>query len=292
MLQDRIISTLRFFDLQNLPLTLFELHKFLIADSPAALEDVLNDAKELEKQGKLKAWHGYYFLPGKQELVKTRLSNYEFGITREKLINKYGPKLAYVPFVRSVSLAGSQALGQEKSSSDIDLFIITAPRRMWTARTFVTAYFHIFGVRRHGKFIANRFCLNHYIVGKKLMTEGRSLYTAMEYSKLRPLVYPGPLQEFYQQNLAWMKDFFPNLSQAQSNEISQPFLQKFIERGLVGKFGDWLEEKLKDIQEKRIHTDQYVRVLEDELSFHPDSREESLLSDFFKLEQEHEGKTV
>ena len=32
MLKERILSTLKFFDLQDYPVTLLELHKFLLAD--------------------------------------------------------------------------------------------------------------------------------------------------------------------------------------------------------------------------------------------------------------------
>lgn len=293
MLHDRILSTLRFFDLQDLPLAVFELHKFLISDTSFSLNEVTNAVAELVTNQKVAEHFGYFFLPGRQDLVAKRLANYEFGIIREKLITKYTKALARMPFIRGVAVAGSQALGQEKATSDIDLFIITKPGRMWTARTFVTLYFHFLRVRRHDTFIANRFCLNHYVAGGKVLNEGRNLYSAMEYGKLRPIVYQSGINNFWEANLSWMHSFFPNLHNPVGNLIEkQALVQKGLEKILSTTIGDYLEEKMKELQKKRIHTDQYVRVSEDELSFHPHSKQEKLLADFFKLEQEQQGEAI
>lgn len=281
MLEDRILSTLRFFDLQDLPLTIFELHKFLISDQPIGLNQVLEATERLVGQEKVFKHDGYYFLPGKHKLVTKRLANYEFGIVREKLIKRYIRAMKRMPFIRGVAVAGSQALGQEKPTSDIDLFIITQPGRMWTARTFITLYFHFFRVRRHDKLIANRFCLNHYVAGNKILDEGRNLYSAMEYGKLRPIAYKQGINEFLECNLFWMHSFFPNLPLPIRTSKERPaFTQIILEKIFSGGIGDFFEAKMEQLQKQRIHTDQYVRVLEDELSFHPDSREKKLLSDF------------
>ena len=104
--------------------------------------------------------------------------------------------------MRGAALAGSQAQGVQKPGSDIDLLIIVEPKFLWLGRTVVTFYFQLLGTRRHGKKIADRFCLNHYLAGVKTIGELKNLYTAWEYAKLRPLIYEGAVTEF-QEKKQW-----------------------------------------------------------------------------------------
>src|SRR5205085_4694244 len=111
---------------------------------------------------------GFYSLPGRQGLIKERLRNYLHALPRERLISRYSGGFRHLPFIRGVALAGSQAMGDNKPGSDIDLLVVTDKRFMWTARVFITAYLQILGLRRYGNHIADRFCLNHYVAGPKL----------------------------------------------------------------------------------------------------------------------------
>jgi hypothetical protein len=118
-----------------------------------------------------------------------------------------------------VALGGSQALGQPKKFSDIDLFIVVKPGFLWLVRTMVSLYFQILGLRRHGKNVANRFCLNHYVAEQKVVDRERNLYKAMEYVRLRPLIYPQGLVEFLQVNAEWIKVFFVQPVQANAPDV-------------------------------------------------------------------------
>jgi predicted nucleotidyltransferase len=300
MLKKRIISTLHFFDLQDYPLTLLELHRFLLADLDSLNLDHQGEIGtfDLELQEKIsvdqilaclenecrvevKNLQGFYFLAGRQEIISLRLKNYYYGIQREKLIKKYIRGLRHLPFVTGVALAGSQAMGQEKESSDIDLLIITNPRFMWLARTLVTAYFQILGKRRHGLKIQNRFCLNHYLAGPKKITQFRNFYTAHEYLKLRSLVYGQGINSF-QKNNSWINYFFPNAEFMEPDPGSQTKLQQTLEKLLSGSFGKWLEQKLQNWQLPKIRQEKFILVSQDELSFHPDSKQQALLLQFIK----------
>lgn len=305
MLKDRILSTLRFFDLQDYPLTLLELHHFLF-EEPEKIKKNLNEdweivdqkfkkptlpveasvilrSLETECQDLVENYKGFYFLIGREPIVKQRLSNYSYGIKRERLIKRCVPFLKHFPFIRGVALTGSQALGQQKFNSDIDLLIITDPKFMWLSRTLITGYFQILGLRRHGKKVANRFCLNHYLAGSKRLSELRNLYTAMEYIKMRPLVYEKNVFDFQKQNLEWIRAFFPNWQIARPEDEPQSKIQKVLEKLFNNAFGLALERRLKQWQTPRIKKVEFILVKEDELSFHPQSRQKYLLTEFFKL---------
>ncbi len=316
MLSERILATIKFFDLQDYPLTSFEVWRYLVSD-PVALRKQLDDHYELplglaeakpslihfdtllaqldilSKEGKLVQKYGFYSLAKPQQngevvinsgdtsRIDKRLQAYRYGLRREKLIRRYMRWTKHLPFVRGISLAGSQALGLQRSTSDIDLLIITDPRFMWLARTFLSIYFQIFGVRRHGKKITNRFCLNHYIANTREVDAERNLYKAMEYTKLRPVVYPQATRKFQIANQKWIKVFFPNVDFDVELSEPQSIWQYYFEQLLNHRVGLWLDEQLGRIQLKRIKQDKFIFVKDDELSFHPESKHEMLLKGFF-----------
>lgn len=302
MLKNRILSTLRFFELQDWPLTLFELHRFLVADIKTLRarvnteyeiigEDTKNESVDIaevlhclgtECQKEVESLNGFYCLKGKTELVRKRLENYSFGITREKSIRKYTWFIKYIPFIRGVALGGSQAMGRQASGSDIDLLIITDKDFLGLARSLITGFFQILGVRRHGKYVANRFCLNHYLVGPKVITELKNLYSAMEYGRLRPLVYGEIISLFQNNNAFWIKQCFPNWEPALALKTSQSRIQKALEKIFTNRFGLTLEKFVKSWQVARIKKEKFILVENDELSFHPESKQGPLLSAFFE----------
>jgi predicted nucleotidyltransferase len=301
MLKERILSTLKFFDLQDYPLTLVEISQFLFADLNSLTVDSGGELKlvnletvyakvpmgeiltcvEMECAVEIKNNLGFYFLTGRENIVKNRLDNYFYGIKREQLIKKYIKFLKYIPFVRGVALAGSQAMGQQKETSDIDLLVITDTKFMWLARTLVTIYFQVLGRRRHGQKIKNRFCLNHYLAGAKKIIQLKNFYTAHEYLKLRPLVYSYGIWDFQNQN-KWVSNVFSNSTLIKPELYRPAFLQFSLEKIFMGSFGKNLEKVLKNWQLPKIRHEKFILVSDDELSFHPDSKQEGLLKEFLK----------
>ncbi len=306
MLQERIRETVFFFDLQGIPLTTLEIYKYLLPSvdifkarlddsfelmdssevvSAINIDTILFSLDDLVEQKYLERRVGFYCLPGKTNLISQRLRNTVYGLKRERRLRFVAKFLEFVPFIRGVAVNGSQALGQERKNSDIDLLIITDEQFMWSARTFVTGFFQILGLRRHGQNIANRFCLNHYVAGPKLMEHGQNLYTALEYLKLRPIAFSLAVQEFKHRNIEWIAQVFPNAvrfenDQAVSNDPSS--LQIFLEKVYILFFGKNLENLLSTWQLKRIRQEKYIVVARNELSFHPQSKAEDLLAKYFK----------
>ena len=305
MLSNRIISTIKFFNLQNYPLTLLELENFLLPDTEK-MREFLDKNWELEKVPDLtertgaseileclenemgdSVSHrsGFYCLKGREDIIRLRLRNYLNGIKREKKIRKHIKFLRHLPFIRGIALAGSQAMGEQKPDSDIDLLVITENKYLWLTRTLITTYFQFLGARRHGEKISNRFCLNHYLVGPKTMNELRNLYTAWEYAKLRPLVYYQATAQFQSANADWIRAFFPNFMPEEILPESQSGAQRLFEGLLKNKFGLFLEEKLKNWQLPKIRQEKFIVVQPDELSFHPNSKQQLLLDRFFEFQQ-------
>lgn len=316
MLQSRIINTLKFFDLQHIPLTALEVHKYLLADTErvqrhlneqwevkgsldsnqtdgvivggtvgVALATVLAVLMEQcsKTDSEIKTFRGYYFLKSRDDgFVLKRLENYLHAVKRERRIRRYGGFARYIPFVRGVGLVGSQALGQYRAESDIDILVFTAPGFLWTARVLITIYFQLLGVRRYGNKIATRFCLNHYVAGPKQLQRDRNIYTASEYLKMRPLYPSRTIERFKQNNLSWIRIFFPHATADTETRTPQSRLQRVLEKILKNKFGQFIERQLKRLLIGRITQDDFVVVEDDELSFHPHNRKADLFAAFFK----------
>ncbi len=302
MLSERILATLRFFDLQQVALTALEAHRYLIADlqqlrprldgqydvvaesevqHPISFDTIFHQLDVMVKEKVIAEHRGYYFLLGRENLVDLRINNYIYGFQRERLISRYLRVTRHMPFVRGIALAGSQALGLPREGSDIDLLIITEPKFMWIARNFLTLYFRLLGKQRHGEHIANRFCLNHYLGTIREVDVEKNLYKAMEYTKLRPVVYPQTIELFQLMNQSWIRQFFPHAIFEQHDPEPQSGVQRALEIIFNNRFGQLLERFLRSWQTGRIKQDKFNFVREDELSLHPESKHETLLNNFF-----------
>jgi hypothetical protein len=308
MLKNRVLATLQFFALQDIPLTLFEVHKYLLNDVET-IKKFLDDKWEVQELAESKAiqavsltevlhcleqecadavkqFRGHYYLvQNDEQFVAKRLHNYLYAVKRERRIRWASKFLCHVPFLRGIGLVGSQALGQYQPHSDIDVLVIVHRHFMWLARLLVTFYFQVLGLRRHGKKIANRFCLNHYLSHPKTLQQDRNIYTATEYLKLRPLYDSNELIQFRNNNLGWMRLFFPHAEPEEEIATVQSDLQWLLEKLLTNRFGRWLEQQARKLQLRRINQDEFITVEEDELSFHPDNRKVQLFSAFFEDHQ-------
>jgi len=300
MLQDRIQFTLFFFDLQDYPVTLLELHRFLLQEQEK-LKSIVDDLGEItatqeiqtekislgtilsavQSMSGISSREGFYCLSGREKIIQARLRNYAYGIEREKIIRRHVRILKHIPFVRGAALGGSQALGVQKQTSDIDLLIFTHPEFLWLTRTLVTAYLQLIGKRRHGKHISNRFCLNHYLANPREVGEFKNVYTALEYGRLRPLVYISTVLRFTYHNKGWMGQVFPEMEFEKPVANKQHALQQVLESLLHNRVGRYMERTLKAVQLPHIRTkEKFIVVHDDELSFHPDSKQEGLLEKF------------
>lgn len=101
----------------------------------------------------------YYFLRGRDDIVQ----KYQIQEKLWRRVARFRWLFAIVPFVRMVGVCNSLAMGTASAKSDIDLFVIADRHRFFTARFFLTIALHLFGVRRHGTKITNRFCLSFFV---------------------------------------------------------------------------------------------------------------------------------
>jgi len=302
MLKDRILFTLKFFDLQNTPLTLNQLRDFLLGD-PQVLKEAVNDKYEIhsdpglpavasaedilevingELADEVESMKGLYCLRGRTGLIEQYFDTLIYRKKRDVLIQRYVPWLRYIPFVRGVAIGGSHTLGKAKKDSDIDLLMILDPEFLWLGRILVTGYFQLTGHRRHHQKIANRFCLNHYLAGPIAVDRERDPYNAMEYLRLHSQVYPQTVEQFVRNNLPWIQQFFPQAILPSVGAQKPSRLQRLLESIFRNPVGKALNTRLGRWQMKRILRGEPAVAGQLELSFHSMSRKYEFLGKVFE----------
>lgn len=344
ILKKSILSTILYYDTLNRPLTSFEVFKYLVNplhiasfyyfrnefqnDSIKVSEIYSNRDKEIDfdkislvsvrkkLQSKelnkfIKEKNGFYFLRGREDIIRTRIDRQKIADQKWKKAKKNIRWLQIIPYVRMVAVSGSLAFNNTREESDIDVLITVKAGRIWLTRFFVTVFLQIIGRRRHNNITKNRICLNHYIIDKSLEIKFRSLYNAQTYAHIIPVleINKGIYKEFQEQN-RWVKNylaFWPSLAKVPGDELSlakkeiwqsmhfktlkiNSFLLGFAKIGEVilnNKLGNILEKLSEKIQRKSIETDPLttkkggrITIDNTQLEFHPNSPERRVLDKY------------
>jgi predicted nucleotidyltransferase len=291
-LKEQILKTLKYFDVQDHPLTLLELGKYLLQAKASdkqpegqsqekiaakiALSEILA-CLEGDLAGQVSNKYGFYFLTGREQIADNRWHNNLYSVTRLKRAKKFLKRVRHVPFVSAVALTGSEAINNSKQGSDIDLLVLAQTNRIWLARLFLTLYFQVFGVRRHGNKIENRFCLNHYVESGKILDHERHIYTAVEYVSLIPFFGGEEIYDFQQKNLGWIKEYLAQPYFVLQDTPAPSVFKKTFEFVFANALGDFWENVIGKLQAKRIKLGDSIVVEKDELSFHPGNKGRQVL---------------
>jgi hypothetical protein len=296
-LAEAVLKTLRYFDVQDRPLTLVEIHLYLLGPLNSELigqgsnESRILEVLEGPLASETESEQGFYCLLGRSQIITQRLSNNYYSVRRLKRARKYLPLARFSPFVRAVALSGSEALTTSKENSDIDILLFVLPGKVWSARLFVTILYQAMGIRRHGQYVANRFCLNHYIGGLPEISNDNNIYTAIEYAALIPFVGGDLISHFQKINSQWIRNYLPNFKMIERQPTARLWLQKAAELLLSGAIGRAFEETAKWFQKKRIIAQEHIILEANELSFHPGSKGQQVLKKFNQnLEKTLDGK--
>jgi len=289
-LKKSALLTLALFAAQDQAPTLLELRQLLLRASEHQQQPGLRELREVlegDLADKVVSRCGLYCLRGFEKTVEVRREKYIYTSHLLKKARIWAAGLRHLPYVRAAAVSGSSAQMNARKDSDIDLFIIAAPGRVFTARFFVSAYFHLLGMRRYGKNITSRFCLNHYVTDGTRLDTDHTVYTALLYTSFFTVFGERHVEDFWRKNLDWMKDYII----APSLPSSQAFLNSKKERSpatiffelALFPFAALLEKFLGFLQRHRIHQSEYVVVSESELAFHPDSKGQKILARYREI---------
>jgi len=156
-LEATILRTLVYFDLFSYPLTELEIWKWQfhaesrISNLESRKFELIEVVEVLEKSEVLNRLldhrDGLYFLKGREEIVRERKKRYVISDQKLKRARFWVRFLQYAPFVEGIGICNSLGYYNARKTSDIDLFVIAAPSRIWTVRLFVTGFLKLFRLR-------------------------------------------------------------------------------------------------------------------------------------------------
>ena len=163
------------------PLTLEQLRRALIESDQTAAEILaVFDGSALLQQ-MIEYRDGFFFPAGRRDLVAERFRrearSRDFLRRHERLLRV----LCALPFTRLVALSGSIAHMNLESTGDLDLFIVTRGRRVWTVTVAVLLVAKLLRCRRV-------VCANFVMADTHLRLEQQDLFTANQVISLRPLI--------------------------------------------------------------------------------------------------------
>jgi len=165
-----------------------------LAGSPALAPFVTVDAR------------GYLVLAGREPLVDAMPEREE--LTRA-LLERNGwilSLLARLPFVRALVLSGGVAHRNPGRRPDLDLFVITASGRAYTAYTMLFVATKLTGKRRV-------VCVNYVVDESELaIAYHHDLFTAHQLQSARPFSGQSAYEALCRANDAWVRRFFPTFS--------------------------------------------------------------------------------
>jgi hypothetical protein len=263
------------------PLTLAQLHASLVevrADAPSVAA-WWRDSAFL--QATVEYREGRYFPTGRSNLLQTRSRREALSRDLLERDHRVLSLVARMPFVRMVALSGSLAHLNAERSADLDLFVITAPGRVWSVTLSVLVISRLLGWRK-------RMCLNYVISERAMAIEPADLFSANQIIHLRPVAGHDVFERFVDAN-PFVKRIYPNFdanaAPAPKTQDSRP--RTLAERALALGPGALLEPVARALYgwhlKRRAGTWQsidQVRLESECLKLHTSSHRASTLESF------------
>jgi hypothetical protein len=198
-----ILQTVVYADIFDYPLTLDEVHRYLIGIgfSNHMVEHALFDGRLVPE---LLAYHQNHFtLHGREQIIQTRQHRAVIaGQLWPKAIH-YGRLIGSLPFVRMVAVTGALAMNNVEINGDMDFMVVTEPGRLWLCRAMVILLVRMATIR------GDQICPNLFLSENLLVYSQRDLYTAHEMVQMVPLSGFEVHQRMMLLNF-WTHDFLPN----------------------------------------------------------------------------------
>lgn len=241
-----ILKCLAYFDLFGYPLTREDIALYIgVRCGSQTIEKSLDELTARRTIYKLKE---YYSLRDDERMVSRREAGYEHAMELIVIAETVGHYLIKFPFVRGIAISGSVSKRCADEQADIDFFIITAPNRLWIARSFL----HFL---KKLSFLFNKqdyFCMNYFIDQNNLEITEKNLFTAIETTTLIPIQGDVVFDEFFSRN-NWLTRYLPNnlMRVSTAKPLKRSVLKNALEFLLNGRFGNLLDNMLMRITGRR-----------------------------------------
>lgn len=269
-----ILKTLIYADIFDYPLTLREIHKWLIGKKAEARKIKVDQRQ-------------YYSLPGREKIIKIRKQRKKQSkiyLRKAKIISQF---LKIIPWIKLVGVSGGLAMENAGRKDDIDLFVVTSKNRLWISRLLALFVLELTGQRRKAthsaKQASGKICLNILLEEDRLEQKKKNLYTAHEVLQMKPLWFREGMYGKYLEDNSWAFKYLPNWTTTTQNLPCRQAGSKLKTQNYNSNlnFFNFLENLAKKFQLKIMQTPQGMeRIEEGALYFHPKDHGEEVLAKY------------
>lgn len=159
------------------------------------------------------------------------------------------------PFVRFVAVTGSLGRGEAKPGSDADLFVVTEPKHLYTARAFALVLLQYTGQRVNVEAgqIGGAVDPNYWLTSNHLDIQPHNAYVARDYSYMVPLWDASDIHSKLMHMNLWVAEYkrkFRDVTPSKQSPVLK-VLQSSAEL-ICQLFGPWLERWTRSVQEKKV----------------------------------------
>ena len=238
-LQQNILQVLAYFDVFHYPLLAEEIASYL--QQPVTTAVINNELENLQQQNRIYRLDNFYSLRDDVFLAIRRKNGNLLAAQEMKKAARSASVLYQFPFVKGLAISGSLSKNYADENTDIDFFIITAPNRVWIARTLMHIFYKWAVLTKKQRL----YCMNYYISEEALLIPEQNIFTAMEIITLIPVKGEAVVADFVRTN-KWVKTYFPNetVKPIISLENKKGFIRRVTEFFLQGKTGNKIDNWL------------------------------------------------
>lgn len=225
-----VVRSVLYASLFDYPLTLAELRQTLIESIQTPSAIVAAFERNAALRALVEQQDGYFFPAGQGHLVAERRRRETHS---RRFLDRHRRFLSLVtamPYVGLVALSGSVAHLNVEGDGDLDLFIVTKGRHVWSVTVALILLAKVMGVRR-------TVCANFVIADSRLKLEQADLFTASQVIHLKPLVGHDVFCALLAAN-PFVSHFYPNFHAASAGRLQmrQPAIVRML-KGVVERLG-------------------------------------------------------
>lgn len=219
--KDAILKTLLYSDIFDYPLSKDQLWKFLIGKK-IDKKSFKKALEQLKRESKVFFDGNFYCLPNRKNIIATCLKRKNESINKINIAKKIIKIFTFIPTIQFVGISGALALQNCDKNEDIDLFVITSGRTLWTTRFIMIILLKAIGRHRNynSKEVSDKICLNMLIDEEalELPKEKQNLYTVHEVIQLMPILDKRDTYDKFLSANVWVRKFLPNAIEGIMNQ--------------------------------------------------------------------------
>lgn len=208
-----ILRTVAYFDAFDYPLSALELVRWLHGRRATQGDVVAALTESPALHDRLESKDGFWFLCGRGEIVVERLRRQRIAERKFRRARRAAAWLRLVPGVRLIAVANTLALAASRDEADIDLFIITVPGMLWTARAGVAGLLAAARVRPE-ECLLDPLCASFFVSEDardlSALRLPDDIYLAHWVATLLPISGGGDVYRHFWQSNKWVLDILPN----------------------------------------------------------------------------------